>query len=209
MIIQRFIGVVEVPSEISDHGITTSIGDFLVVAIIAAAMSSLDSVLLAAASVVTRDIRMEMELAPVTDAGAVAWTRGGIIAFAALAALIAINPPGDVMETTIFSGSLHAVHFAPAVLFGLHWRRGSATAALAGGAVGITVLLVWLALGWQVLLHEAFPALAASALVHVTLAFVTRPVWKIRASALSLRQPLGPRRVRARHRGGEGRGGLA
>lgn len=207
MIIQRFIGVVEVPSEISDHGITTSIGDFLVVAIIAAAMPSLDGVLLAAASVVTRDIRME--LAPVTDAGAVDWTRGGIIAFAALAALIAINPPGDIVETTIFSGSLHAVCFVPAVLFGLHWRRGSATAALAGGAVGITVLLVWLALGWQVLLHEAFPALAASALVHVTLAFVTRPVWKIRASALSLRQPLGPRRVRARHRGGEGRGGLA
>ena len=95
-----------------------------------------------------------MELAPVTDAGAVAWTRGGIIAFAALAALIALNPPGDIVETTIFSGSLYAVHFAPAVLFGLHWRRGSATAAL-----------------------------VASALVDVTLAFVTRPVEDSRVSA--------------------------
>ena len=139
MIIHKFIRVVEVLSEISDHGITTSIGDFLVVAIIAAAMSSLDSVLLVAASVVTRDIRME--LAPVTDAGAVAWTRGGIIAFAALAALIALNPPGD--EIAIFSGSLYAVYFAPAVLFGRHWRRGSATAALAGGAVGGAARLAW------------------------------------------------------------------
>ena len=181
MIIHKFIRVVEVPSEISDHGITTSIGDFLVVAIIAAAMSSLDGVLLVAASVVTRDIRME--LAPVTDAGAVAWTRGGIIAFAALAALIALNPPGDIVEITIFSGSLYAVYFAPAVPFGLHWRRGSATAALAGGAVGITVLLVWLALGWQASLHEVFPALAASALVYVTLALVTRPVEDSRVSA--------------------------
>ena len=180
MIIQRFVRVVEVPSEISDHGITTSIGDFLVVAIIAAAMSSPDSVLLVAASVVTRDTRME--LAPVTDADAVAWTSGGIIAFAALAAPIALNPPGDVVETTIFSGSLHAVYFASAVPFGPHWRRGSATAA-AGGAVGVTVPLVWLASGWQVRLHEVFPALAASALVHVTLAFVTRPVEDLRVSA--------------------------
>ena len=124
-----------------------------------------------------------MELAPVTDAGAVAWTRGGIIAFAALAALIALNPPGDIVEITIFSGSLYAVCFAPAVLFGLHWRRGSAMAALAGGAVGITVLLVWLALGWQASLHEVFPALAASALVYVTLALVTRPVEDPRVSA--------------------------
>ena len=169
-------------------------------------MSSLDSVLLVAASVVTRDIRME--LAPVTDAGAVAWTRGGIIAFAALAALIALNPPGDIVEITIFSGSLYVVYFAPAVLFGLHWRRGSATAALAGGAVGIAVLLVWLALGWQVRLHEVFPALAASALVYVTLAFVTRPVEDSRVSAFfapaavaTARSGAAPGRRRARRVG--------
>ena len=134
-------------------------------------MSSPDSVLLVAASVVTRDIRME--LAPVTDAGAVAWTRGGIIAFAALAVPIALNPPGDIVEIPLFSGSLRAVYFASAVPSGPHWRRGSTTAALAGGAVGITVPLVWLASDWQVRLHEVFPVLAASALVHVTLAFVT------------------------------------
>ena len=156
------------------------VGDFLVVAIIAAAMSSLDSVLLVAASVVTRDIRME--LAPLSGAGAVAWTRGGIIGFAALAALIALKPPGDIVEITIFSGSLYAVCFAPAVLFGLHWRRGSAAAALAGGAVGITVLLAWLALGWQDRLHEVFPALAASTLVYVALACWTRPVDDVRVS---------------------------
>ena len=107
-----------------------------------------------------------------------AWTRGGIIAFAALAAPIAVNPPDDMREITIFSGSLHAVYFAPTVPFGPHRRRGSATAALADGAVGIKVPLVWLASGWQVCLHEVFPAL-----VHVTLAFVTLPVEDSRASA--------------------------
>ena len=164
-----------VPRLVTDAAVFPRVvGDFLVVAIIAAAMSSLDSVLLVAASVVSRDIRME--LAPITEAGAVAWTRGGIIGFAALAALIALRPPGDIVEITIFSGSLYAVCFAPAVLLGLHWRRGSAVAALAAGGVGIAVLLAWLALGWQARLHEVFPALAASTLVYVALACCTRPV---------------------------------
>lgn len=164
-----------VPTLLTDAAVFPRfVGDFLVVAIVAAAMSSLDSVLLVAASVVVRDVRME--LGPLSSRAAVAWTRGGIIAFAAVAALVALNPPGDIVQITIFSGSLYAVCFAPAIVFGLHWRRGSAAAALAAGGVGIAVLLVWLLLGWQERLHEVFPALAASTLAYVLLARFTPPV---------------------------------
>ena len=68
------------------------VGDFLVVAILAAAMSSLDSVLLVAASVVVRDIRME--LGPLPDRSAIAWTRWGVIGFAVLGAAIALESAG-------------------------------------------------------------------------------------------------------------------
>lgn len=163
------------------------VGDFLVVAIVAAAMSSLDSVLLVAASVVVGDVRME--LAPLSNQAAVAWTRGGIIAFAAIAALVALNPPGDIVQITIFSGSLYAVCFAPTIVFGLHWRRGSAAAALAGGGIGIAVLLIWLLLGWQERLHEVFPALAASTLAYVALARFTPPVADQRVTAFFAHRP--------------------
>ena len=166
---------VVVPLLVTDPDVFPAlVGDFLVVAILAAAMSSLDSVLLVAASVVVRDIRME--LGPLPDRAAIAWTRYGVIAFAVLAAVIALDPPGGIVEITIFSGSLYAVCFIPTVVIALHWRRGSETAALAAFGTGIGVLVGWLLLGWQTSLHEVFPALAASTVVYVALARITPAV---------------------------------
>ena len=157
------------------------VGDFLVVAITAAAMSSLDSVLLVAASVVVRDIRME--LGPLPDRSAIAWTRWGVVAFALVGAIVALDPPGGIVEITIFSGSLYAVCFIPTVVIALHWRRGGETAALAAFGTGIAVLVGWLLLGWQAWLHEVFPALAASTLVYVVVARITPPVEDVRVTA--------------------------
>ena len=68
-------------------------------------------------------------------------------------------------------------------MIGLHWRRGSETAALAAFGTGIAVLVGWLLLGWQAHLHEVFPALAASTLVYVTLARLTPSVGDARVTA--------------------------
>lgn len=147
------------------------VGDFLVVAMLGAAMSSLDSVLLVAASVTTRDV-----LPPTTEQREVRRTRIGVVAFAMVAALVALRPPGGIMDITIFSGSLYAVCFLPTVLLGLHWHRGNETAALGTFAVGILVLVGWLALGLKAVLHEVFPALAASMLFYVIAAGRGAPV---------------------------------
>ena len=146
-------------------------GDFLVVAILGAAMSSLDSVLLVAASVTTRDLWQ-----PATEAQEVRRTRIGVVGFAVVAALVALRPPGGIMDITIFSGSLYAVCFLPTVVLGLHWRRGNESAALGAFGVGIAVLLTWLGLGFESVLHEVFPALAASMATYVLIAGRGRPV---------------------------------
>ena len=146
-------------------------GDFLVVAILGAAMSSLDSVLLVAASVTTRDLWR-----PATEAREVRRTRIGVVGFAVVAALVALRPPGGIMDITIFSGSLYAVCFLPTVVLGLHWRRGNESAALGAFGVGIAVLLAWLGLGFESVLHEVFPALAASMATYVLIAGRGRPV---------------------------------
>ena len=146
-------------------------GDFLVVAILGAAMSSLDSVLLVAASVTTRDLWR-----PATEAQEVRRTRIGVVGFAVVAALVALRPPGGIMDITIFSGSLYAVCFLPTVVLGLHWRRGNESAALGAFGVGIAVLLAWLGLGFESVLHEVFPALAASMATYVLIAGRGRPV---------------------------------
>ena len=80
--------------------------------------------------------------------------------------------PGEI---TIFSGSLYAVCFLPAILLGLHWRKGTARAVLASMLVGTVVLLAWLLTGLGDVLHEVFPALAASCLTYVIIALNSPP----------------------------------
>ena len=145
------------------------VGDFLVVAILAAAMSSLDSVLLVAASVTARDVVGVFAHRSASDRSVLAWTRAGVVAFAAVAAAIALKPPGGIIEITIFSGSLFAACFVPTILLGLHWRRGNETAALTAFALGVGTLLGWLASGLDEMLHEVFPALAVSTAAYVAL----------------------------------------
>ena len=128
-------------------------------------MSSMDSVLLVAASTLFKNM-----VDPFTQVKAgVRWTRVAVVGFAVLAAILALRPPGDIVEITIFSGSLYAVCFLPAVLLGLHWQKGSAPAVLWSMGIGTVVLVVWLVGGYREYLHEVFPALLASLLVYVVL----------------------------------------
>lgn len=141
-------------------------GDFLIVAIVAAGMSSIDSVLLVAASTLFKNMVVPF----VAVQSEVRWTRVAIVGFAAVAALLALNPPGDIVEITIFSGSLYAACFLPAVVLGLHWHLGSARAVLASMAGGVATLLTWLAAGLRENLHEVFPALLVSFALFVLIA---------------------------------------
>jgi Na+/proline symporter len=128
----------------------------------------MDSVLLVAASTGYRNLVQPAFLRARTDSPKqLQWTRLMVVALAILAAGLALEPPGDILQITIFSGSLYAVCFLPAVVLGLYWSRGSSTAVLASMAAGIATLLIWLMLGYNTLLHEVFPALAASIVVYV------------------------------------------
>ena len=91
------------------------------------------------------------------------------------AAFIALEPPGGIVEITIFSGSLYAVCFFPAILFGLHWQRGSAAGTLASMVTGVVVLLAWMGFGPSETVHEVFPALLVSCLVYVVVALASPP----------------------------------
>ncbi len=161
-----------VPILVSDSDVFPPwVADFLIVAMMAAAMSSLDSVLLVSASVLYKDVVEVIHPA----AHPLTWTRVGVVGLALLAAAVALRPPGGIIEITIFSGSLYAVCFFPAIVFGLHWRRGSAQAVLASMVSGVLVLVGWLLVGGRDFVHEVFPALLVSSLSYVWVANVTRP----------------------------------
>jgi SSS family transporter len=160
-----------VPSLVNDPGVFPIWAtDFLIVSILAAAMSSMDSVLLVAASTLYKNL-----VAPFrASSRELLWTRTAVIGFAVVAAILALNPPGDIVEITIFSGSLYAVCFFPAVVFGLYWEKGSARAVLWSMAVGVTVLIIWIGVDLRQNLHEVFPALLLSTLTYYLLSSIER-----------------------------------
>jgi Na+/pantothenate symporter len=122
----------------------------------------MDSVLLVAASTLYKNL-----VAPFKQRSReLLWTRTAVVSFSIVAAALALNPPGDIVEITIFSGSLYAVCFFPAVVFGLYWQKGTAAAVLCSMIIGVSTLIAWIAADLRHTLHEVFPALLLSGLTY-------------------------------------------
>jgi len=147
---------------------------FLLLAMVAAAMSSLDSVLLVVAATTERDL-VGVLRAGRGPAGALGRTRLWVAGFALITALIALRPPGGIVALTVISGSLYAACFMPALLLGLFWRRGDGVAVLTSFAAGVLALVLWPQLPVAGSVHEIFPAMTVSIALYLTLAKL-RPV---------------------------------
>ena len=142
---------------------------FLLLAMIAAAMSSLDSVLLVMASTAERDIASVLGQTG-AEGTELRKTRMWVAVFALVAALIALRPPGGIVALTILSGAVFAACFGPAVLLGLYWRRGTGRAVLASFAAGAATLLLWPRLPIAATVHQVFPAVFLSTLLYFLIA---------------------------------------
>jgi SSS family transporter len=152
-----------IPALLASGIYSEPIASVLLVGMVAAAISSLDSVLLVTASTVQRDLLPLVRAAPSNDRAAIRQTRWAIFAFACATAALAWNPPGGIVKLTTWAGSLFAACFLPAIVFGLYSRRGSGRAVLASYAAGLLTLTLWGASPVAKLVHEVFPAIAASA----------------------------------------------
>ncbi|MFV1987471.1 MAG: hypothetical protein ACC682_09315 [Gemmatimonadota bacterium] len=146
----------------------------VVVAMLAAAMSSLDSVLLVMASTWERDVMSLFK--KISDQQAVTETRRWVVVFSVITAVIAFNPPGSIVDLTAFSGSLYAACFFPAIVFGLYWKRGTGTAVMASFVSGVLVLVSWDQLPFGGLVHEVFPAMAISTFLYVAFSMRAPPL---------------------------------
>jgi SSS family transporter len=142
---------------------------FLLLAMVAAAMSSLDSVLLVVAATTERDIVgvLRGEAAEATE---LSRTRVWVAVFALFTAVVALRPPDSIVGLTVLSGSIYAACFVPALLLGLFWRRGNGTAVLVSFGAGLLVLLGWPYLSVATTVHEIFPAVAISTMAYAGIA---------------------------------------
>ena len=156
------------------------VSSFLLVAMVAAAMSSLDSVLLVMASTAERDIR-GLLWPTNSDKKTLKATKIYVVIFAAITAGIALDPPGSIVGLTALSGSMYAACFLPSIVFGLYWRRGNSSAVIGSFVTGLFVLSFW---PWVEYLHQVFPAVIGSSLVYTLIAFMGPKIETERISQL-------------------------
>jgi SSS family transporter len=153
------------------------LGDFtstlFLLVLVSAAMSSIDSVLLVAASTIDRDLLGTSELhSQRQDLDAVTRTRWFVVLVSVVAAGSALIPQmRDIVEMTAFSGSMYGACFLPVLVFGLFVKRRSAAAActtIVLGALTVTVAFALKKLGWSTI-HEVYPGILVGTAVYFAL----------------------------------------
>ncbi len=156
-----------VPTIIASEGwVHPAVAAFLFLALLAASMSSIDSVLLVAATTFHRDIvRLTRGTSELKHT--VRQTRILTIIIGIVTALIAIRPPGGIIALTSFSGALYSACLMAPMLFGLYGRKRSQRAALASLGIGAASLLILTVAPVSDALHPIFLATALSLLAFV------------------------------------------
>ena len=145
---------------------------FLLV-LLSAAMSSLDSVLLVAASSVGRDFFLISD----DDSRSVAVMRLWVTGISLASMLLALNPFAGIVEITALSGSLYAACFLPTLVVGMYWKQGTAHGALACILVGSVTVIGWYCAkgaGWTNS-HEVYIGVGVAVAAYVGVSMLTSP----------------------------------
>jgi len=135
-------------------------GAFFLTGLIAAVMSSIDSVLLVAASSADHDWIKPGREAETT----MRYTRRWVVVLSAAAATISVIAQEGIIEMSAFSGSIYAACFLPSLIVGLFWRRPTRLAAEVSMAVAVLVTPTWFIAKRSLApwLHELYVSVAIS-----------------------------------------------
>lgn len=139
------------------------IAGFLLAAILAAIMSTIDSQLLVSSSVLTRDIYHAMLRKNASDKELVWVGRGTVIMIAVIAWYLSRNPDSSVLKLVSYAWAGFGAAFGPLVILSLYKRNMTKQSAIAGMIVGAVTVIVWKELEGGIFeLYELLPAFVAS-----------------------------------------------
>ena len=135
------------------------ISGILLSAILAAAMSTADSQLLASASAFASDVYKPVIRKGKASEKEMLWAgRFVVLIIAIIAVLIASNPnSGTIMGLVENAWGVFGAAFGPAILLSLFWKRFTFEGAVAGIVVGAVVDIAWLAFLGSTGIYEIIP----------------------------------------------------
>lgn len=167
-------------------------GVFMVI-VLAAIMSTVDSLLILASSAVVRDLVQQVCGPRLSDrqfssAGKVTTVVIGTVALA-----LALPEVRVIFWFVLFAWSGLASAFAPVVLCSLFWKGTTRAGAIAGMVAGFTVTVLWVLLFKERFhdLYEMLPGFAAGFAVTIGVSLLTRPPDGAAAELEAVRRAIG------------------
>lgn len=147
-------------------------------AILAAAMSTADSQLLAASSAIGQDIYKGLIKKDADDKTVLKVSRISVLVIAVLGLLLSLNPDSSIFGLVSFAWSGFGGTFGPLVLLALYWKGTTAKGAIAGLICGGVVDVVWHYLPASLCpifgLYEILPAFIVCLAVTVIVSLCTK-----------------------------------
>ncbi len=151
------------------------VAGLLLIAILAAIMSTASSQLLVAASSVSKDLFGI--IFKNTDEKKLVWvSRITVIGVTAAGIIMAINPESSVFGLVSFAWGGFGSAFGPLIIFALFWKRMTRQGAIAGMLVGGIVDVVWYLLSGGIFdVYEIIPGFVLGSLAILLVSAITTP----------------------------------
>jgi sodium/proline symporter len=150
---------------------------FFLVAVLAAIMSTADSLLILASSAVVRDVVQKIHRPDLPERRLSLYGKLTTVVLGAAACLVALGQVRLIFWFVLFAWSGLASAFVPAVLCGLFWKRTTLAGAITGMVTGFVVTVVWVlfvkADFYQ--LYEMIPGVLAGVIATIVVSLRTTP----------------------------------
>ncbi|WP_078551380.1 sodium/proline symporter PutP [Bacillus alkalicellulosilyticus] len=119
------------------------VAGFLLAAILAAIMSTIDSQLLVSSSALAEDFYKGIIRKKASDKELIWVGRIGVLLIALLATLMATNPENTVLDLVGYAWAGFGAAFGPVIILSLFWKRMTRNGAIAGMVVGGATVIIW------------------------------------------------------------------
>ena len=141
----------------------------VLIAIMAAIMSTADAQLMLMGTMLSRDIYQRYVNPKATDKQLMKASRIAVVATGVMAIVIGLIQPPGVFDLVIFSFSALASAFLPAYVCAVWWKRANTRGAVISMVLGCVTAVVWSACGLVAVtaMHECFAGLIVSCLAMV------------------------------------------
>ncbi|SEE14824.1 sodium/proline symporter PutP [Ruania alba] len=150
------------------------IAGILLAAVLAAIMSTVSSQLLVCSSALVEDLVKVVFTRAASGKMTVLLGRFAVLVVAVVAAVIARDPEGSVLDLVGFAWAGFGSAFGPLIILSLYWRRLTSWGALAGMVTGAVVVFFWARLGLgDSLIYEIVPGFLACGVVAILVSLAT------------------------------------